>query len=82
MTSEEYTQTADMLSIFLEGLESLDLEGVKAIHGQAEAIGPLFHPTEYMQGGHENLRDMGAILGPAIELQKVWAAVKEGRKKL
>ena len=76
---DKYENEGKMLGLVMEALEGVDLDYIGEVLSSAEAIGPLFFPSEYMRGGSDNLSDMRAVIGPAKLLKKAWAEVKERR---
>lgn len=76
---DKYENDAKMLGLVCEALDAVDLDYIKEVLSTSEALGPLLFPSEYMRGGSDNLSDMRTVIGPAIELKKAFAEIRERR---
>ena len=73
----DYGAEFDRLVLVLPVLATVDLDGLKKIHADAEALGPLIATTAYLNGGADRLARQKEILeaaAPLVRLAKRLAA--------
>ncbi len=66
-----YEENMNMLATVARLLQGIDLEYLSDTIRYAEALGPIVQPTEYRDGGLDELRDQRKLVNAAKEMRLV-----------
>lgn len=71
MTDEEYEHGMDVLTAAARLMLMVDVDALRTVVAQSEALGPIVEPTAYMRGGGRRLAEQRQFLDAVARLQSV-----------